>query len=311
VFTPRGDVVDLPAGSCPLDFAFRIHSDVGLHCVGAKVNGRIVPLSYRFKNGDIVEIMTRPSAQPSYDWLALVKTSHAKSRIKAWFRKQRHAENLARGRELLEKEAARLNLDTKEVLSAENLQKAAQMLALTNAVDLQAAIGSGQVAAITVLTRLKPQESPKREVITGRPTAKAKLSITAGGVDDVFLRRSKCCEPLPGEEVIGYVTRGKGMAIHRRCCPNAQSLISAEPERIVQVAWKHQGQEKHSARLRIETLDRVGLLNEIAAIFSERKTNIESANIRSLKNRTALFDLVVDVADLGDVRRRRPHDRGR
>jgi GTP diphosphokinase / guanosine-3',5'-bis(diphosphate) 3'-diphosphatase len=301
VFTPRGDVVDLPAGSCPLDFAFRIHSDVGLHCVGAKVNGRIVPLGYRFKNGDIVEIMQRPSAQPSYDWLALVKTSHAKSRIKAWFRKQRHAENLARGRELLEKEAARLNLDVKEILRLENLQKAAHLLNLTSEVDLQAAVGSGQVSASTVLSRLRPNEPAKREVITGRPTAEAKLSITAGGVDDVFLRRSKCCDPLPGEEVVGYVTRGKGMAIHRKCCPNAQSLMTTEPERIVQVAWKHQGQEKHSAHLRIETLDRVGLLNEIAAIFSERKTNIESANIRSLKNRTAIFDLVVDVADLNDL----------
>jgi GTP diphosphokinase / guanosine-3',5'-bis(diphosphate) 3'-diphosphatase len=301
VFTPRGDVVDLPAGSCPLDFAFRIHSDVGLHCVGAKVNGRIVSLSYRFKNGDIVEIMTRPSAQPSYDWLQLVKTSHAKSRIKAWFRKQRHAENLARGRELLEKEAARLGLDIKGTLSPENLQKAAQLLNLTSAVDMQAAVGFGHIAASTVLGRLKAQEPPKPEVITGRPMAEAKLSITAGGVDDVFIRRSKCCEPLPGEEVIGYVTRGKGMAIHRKCCPNAQSLMSAEPERITQVAWKQEGQEKHSAHLRIETLDRVGLLNEIAAIFSERKTNIESANIRSQKNRTAIFDLVVDVTDLGDL----------
>src|SRR5205823_4235345 len=257
VFTPRGDVVDLPGGSCPLDFAFRIHSDVGLHCVGAKVNGRIVPLSYRFKNGDIVEIMTRPSAQPSYDWLALVKTSHARSRIKAWFRKQRHAENLARGRELLEKEAARLNLDAKEILKPENLQKAAQLLNYASDVDMQASVGFGNVAASTVLARLRAQEPPKREVITGRPAEEAKLSITAGGVDDVFLRRSKCCDPLPGEEVVGYVTRGKGMAIHRKCCPNAQNLMSAEPDRIVQVAWKHQGQDKHSVHLRIETLDRV------------------------------------------------------
>jgi guanosine-3',5'-bis(diphosphate) 3'-pyrophosphohydrolase len=300
VFTPRGDVVDLPTGSCPLDFAFRIHSDVGLHCVGAKVNGRIVPLAYRFKNGDIVEIMQRPSAQPSYDWLSLVKTSHAKSRIKAWFRKQRHAENMSRGRELLEKEAARLNLDVKETLKPENLKAAAGHFNLASEIDLQAAVGSGQVSASTVLARLRPPEA-KPEVITGRPIAEAKLSISAGGVDDVFLRRSKCCDPLPGEEVVGYVTRGKGMAIHRKGCTNAQSLMATEPERMVQVAWKHQGQEKHSARLRIETLDRMGLLQEIAAIFSERKTNIESANIRSMKNRTAIFDLVVDVADVGEL----------
>jgi GTP diphosphokinase / guanosine-3',5'-bis(diphosphate) 3'-diphosphatase len=151
-----------------------------------------------------------------------------------------------------------------------------------------------------VLARLRPPEA-KPEVITGRPIAEAKLSISAGGVDDVFLRRSKCCDPLPGEEVVGYVTRGKGMAIHRKGCPNAQSLMATEPERMVQVAWKHQGQEKHSARLRIETLDRMGLLQEIAAIFSERKTNIESANIRSMKNRTAIFDLVVDVADVSEL----------
>ncbi len=301
VFTPRGDVVDLPTGSCPLDFAFRIHSDVGLHCVGARVNGRIVALSYRFKNGDIVEIMTRPSAQPSYDWLALVKTSHAKSRIKAWFRKQRHAENLARGRELLEKEAGRLGLDVKEILNAENLQKAAQFLNLANADELQAAVGFGQVSPSTVLTRLRSQDQPKLESITGKPIAEAKLAITAGGVEDVHLRRSKCCEPLPGEEVIGYVTRGKGMAIHRRTCSNAQSLMTNEPERIVQVAWKQQGQEKHSVHLRIETLDRVGLLNEISAIFSERKTNIESANIRSMKNGMAVFDIVADVSDVGDL----------
>src|SRR5207247_11244225 len=166
-----------------LDRAFLIPTDVRLHCVGANVNGRIWTSSYRFKNSDIVEIMTRPSAQPSYDWLALVKTSHAKSRIKAWFRKQRHAENMARGKELLEKEAARLNLDVKEILRLENLQKAAHLLNLTSEVDLQAAVGSGQVSASNVLSRLRPNEPANREVITGRPTAEAKLSITAGGAD--------------------------------------------------------------------------------------------------------------------------------
>jgi GTP diphosphokinase / guanosine-3',5'-bis(diphosphate) 3'-diphosphatase len=297
VFTPRGDVVDLPAGSCPLDFAFRIHSDVGLHCVGAKVNGRIVPLNYRFKNGDIVEIMTRPSAQPSYDWLSLVKTSHAKSRIKAWFRKQRFAEHVAQGRELLEAEVRRLGADPKEWLKAEKLQAAMKAMNYAHEDDLLAGVGYGHITPSTVLHKLGLHEPQQKEVITARPAAEGKLSISAGGVDDVFIRRSRCCEPLPGEDVIGYVTRGKGMAIHRRGCANIARSLSAEPDRIVEVAWGQQGQEKYPVHMRVESVDRVGLLNDLAAIFSERHVNIEKANIRTMANRTAVWDLVIDVKD--------------
>jgi GTP pyrophosphokinase len=301
VFTPRGDVIDLPAGSGPIDFAFRIHSDVGLHCVGAKVNGRMVPLAYKFKNGDIVEILTRPSAHPSMDWLPLVKTSHAKSRIKVWFRRQRHAENVVLGREALHREAVRLGQDAKDVLRAENLLKVARELNYPNEEELLAAIGFGHVAATSVLGKLKAPEPPKKELLVGRPSVESKLSISAGGVDDVFIRRSRCCAPLPGDEVVGYVTRGKGMAIHRRECPNIQTALTQEADRIAAVEWKPQADVRHGVRLLIETLDRVGLLNEISAIFSERKTNIQSANIKSLKNRRALFDLLVDVVDLEDL----------
>jgi GTP pyrophosphokinase len=301
VFTPRGDVIDLPAGSVPIDFAFRIHSDVGLHCVGAKVNGRMVPLSYRFKNGDIVEIMTRPSAHPSLDWLTLVKTSHAKQRIKAWFRKQRRTENVALGREMLEREAQRLGMEWREVSRPESLARAAQLLNYASDEDMLAAIGFGNLTAAAVLGKLRAQELPRREVITGRPATESRLAITAGGVDDVFIRRSRCCQPLPGDEVIGYVTRGKGMAIHRRACPNVEPLLANESDRIVAVEWKQEGDSPLPVRLRIETVDRVGLLSEISGIFSERKANIESLNVRVLKNRTAVFDLVVDVKDLEEL----------
>jgi guanosine-3',5'-bis(diphosphate) 3'-pyrophosphohydrolase len=308
VFTPRGDVIDLPAGSGPIDFAFRIHSDVGLHLAGAKVNGRLVPLSYCFKNGDIVEIMTRPSAHPSLDWLKWVKTSHARQRIKGWFRKQRHAENVVLGREILEREANRLGMEWREISRPEMLAKAAQILNYSSDEDMLAAIGFGNLTASTVLGKIRTQEheAPQRELVTGelvagKPTAETQLSISAGGVDDVFIRRSRCCQPLPGDEVIGYVTRGKGMAIHRLSCPNVHPLVTAEPDRIVAVAWKHEGSEKLPVRLRIDTLDRVGLLTEISSIFSERKTNIQSANVKVLQNKTAVFDLVVEVSDLEDL----------
>ena len=298
VFTPKGDVIDLPAGSGPIDFAFRIHSDVGMHCVGAKVNGRLVPLTYQFKNGDVVEILTKPTARPSYDWLALVKTSHARSRIRAWLRKQRYAESVAAGREALEREAQRLGADPKEVLVPEALARVAEQLNYQSEEDLFAAIGDGRVAPGTVLHRLRAQQPQRREVITGRPVAEAKLSITAGGVDGVFIKRSQCCSPVPGDEVVGYVTRGRGMAIHRRTCPNAQRALQDEPDRVVEVAWTHAGSEKHPVKVRVETVDRPGLLNEIAAVFSERKINVEQANIRTQsQTKTAVWDLVIDVAD--------------
>lgn len=301
VFTPHGDVIDLPAGSGPIDFAFRIHSDVGLHCTGAKVNGRMVPLSTTFKNGDIVEILTRPSAHPSLDWLKLVKTSHAKQRIKAWFRKQRRAENIALGREMLEREVAKQNLEWKEICRPENLAKAAQALNYSSDEEMLAAIGFGNLSASAVLGKLRAPEPAKRELATGKPLPESKLAITAGGVDDVFIRRSRCCQPLPGDEVVGYVTRGKGMAIHRRVCPNAQTLLADEPDRIVEVEWQRQSESRYPVRLRINTLDRVGMLSEISSIFSERKTNIQSANVKVLKNSTAVFDLVVEVSDLRDL----------
>ncbi len=308
VFTPRGDVIDLPTGSGPLDFAFRVHTEMGLHCVGAKVNGRLRPLTYQFKNGDIVEIMTRPSAQPSYDWLNLVKSSHAKSRIKAWFRKQRYAENLQRGREMLEKEVHRQSLDPKECLKADRLQEVASQYNYASSEDLLASIGFGHTTPSAILNRLQKHEPQKKEIVTGRPVAEAKLTISAGGVDDVFIKRSKCCQPLPGEDVVGYVSRGKGMAIHRRGCPNIEHSIATEPDRVTPVLWRNAGEEKHPVRITIETLDRGGLLSEISAVFSERKVNIEEINVKTLAkkdihSKMAAWDLVIDVADVEEMER--------
>ena len=300
VFTPKGDVIDLPAGSTPVDFAFRIHSDLGNHIVGGKVNGRIVPLTYKFSNGDIVEVISRSNAQPSLDWLNFVKTSTARSRIKAYFRRLRYAESVAKGREMIEKEIERLGLDRNELLKAEHLEKLPSSLNVQSVEDLFAAIGYGHTPALTVVHKLAAMQPPTAGLnVTGkRPAEEARLGIVAGGVDDVAIRRSKCCAPIPGDEVVGYVTRGRGLTIHRKGCPNLAIYGEKEPDRLVEVEWTESSSEKFQTGIHIESLDRVGLLNDISAMFSETKTNIFSAKITSHPDKTASFDLTIEVADV-------------
>ena len=300
VFTPKGDVIDLPAGSTPVDFAFRIHSDLGNHIVGGKVNGRIVPLTYKFSNGDIVEVISRSNAQPSLDWLNFVKTSTARSRIKAYFRRLRYAESVAKGREMIEKEIERLGLDRNELLKAEHLEKLPSSLNVQSVEDLFAAIGYGHTPALTVVHKLAAMQPPAAGLnVTGkRPAEEARLGIVAGGVDDVAIRRSKCCTPIPGDEVVGYVTRGRGLTIHRKGCPNLAIYGEKEPDRLVEVEWRESSSEKFQTGIHIESLDRVGLLNDISAMFSETKTNIFSAKITSHPDKTASFDLTIEVADV-------------
>jgi len=300
VFTPKGDVIDLPAGSTPVDFAFRIHSDLGNHIVGGKVNGRIVPLTYKFSNGDIVEVISRSNAQPSLDWLNFVKTSTARSRIKAYFRRLRYAESVAKGREMIEKEIERLGLDRNELLKAEHLEKLPSSLNVQSVEDLFAAIGYGHTPALTVVHKLAAMQPPTAGLnVTGkRPAEEARLGIVAGGVDDVAIRRSKCCTPIPGDEVVGYVTRGRGLTIHRKGCPNLAIYGEKEPDRLVEVEWTESSSEKFQTGIHIESLDRVGLLNDISAMFSETKTNIFSAKITSHPDKTASFDLTIEVADV-------------
>lgn len=306
VFTPRGDVIDMPAGSTPVDFAYRIHSDVGNHCVGGKVNGRIVPLSYKFKNGDIVEIITRSNSQPSLDWLSFVKTSHARNRIKSFFRKIHFADSVAHGRAILEKEIDRLGQESTNLLKPEKLIKIAQNLNLQSDEDLLAAIGYGHVAVGTVINRLKAEEpQPDTLAVTGRTQEEEKPGVVLdGGIDSVAIKRARCCAPVPGDEVVGYVSRGKGMALHRIDCPNVLAYRQSEPDRLVDVKWSMADGDRYQADIRIEALDRVGLLNDISAIFSSSNTNITSAKIRSLPDRRALLELTVDVRDvkhLGDL----------
>lgn len=301
VFTPRGDVIDLPAGSTPVDFAYRIHSDVGNHCVGARVNGRIVPLTYRFNNGDIVEIITRSNSQPSQDWLTFVKTSHARNRVKNFFRKMHYGDSLVKGREMLEHELERLGQDVQAVMRSDELAAVARSLNFHNEDDLFAAIGYGHVAALTVANKLKVPEAPKADAIvieTPKPSGKMGLAVTLDGAKNLMITRAKCCAPLPGEEVIGYVTRGKGVALHSSSCPNVAVFRQNEPERLVNINWAEAEGERYPTDIRIHSLDRVGVLNDITAVLSEAKANITGAKVKSLPDKTATIEMTVDVPDI-------------
>lgn len=294
VFTPKGDVIDLPAGSTPVDFAYRIHSDIGDTCVGAKVNGRIVPLNTQLKNGDIVEIIRRTGASPSLDWLSFVKSSHARSKIKAYFRKLRREENILLGRELLEKEADRLG---REPLKEEEIKKAVELFSLASEEDLLAAVGAGNISPAAVFHRIQPIASSETAVPTeAGPLGEGRLDISAGGVAGILVRRAKCCQPLPGDAVVGYVSRGRGLVLHRDDCPNVQLYRKQEPDRIIAVDWKYNPSERYQATLKITAMDRVGLLNDISAVFAEEKTNIQSARVSSdPKKRIAVLELTLDV----------------
>ena len=306
VLTPLGDVFDLPAGSTPVDFAYRVHSDVGQHCVGAKVNTKMVPLTYQFKNGDVVEIITRPSANPSRDWLAYVKTSHAKSRIRAYFRRVHHAENVLAGRELLDKELAhQLQHDAKawgddprNLVKEESLRQIAPLFNVPSEVELLASIGYGTLAALTVLNKLKPNAPPPDVVKLGsKRSDDRKLQIMAGGLDaeNVLFRRSRCCLPIPGDDVIGYVTRGRGMALHRKECPNAQHYLIKEGERCTPVEYVGNDGQVYQVFIIIECLDRTGLLADVTSTFAENKTFITAVKTQSHRDKTATLELAIEV----------------
>jgi GTP pyrophosphokinase len=305
VFTPKGDVIDLPAGATPIDFAYRIHSDVGNHAVGAKVNGKMVPLSYRFRNGEVVDIITRPNGAPSRDWLALAKTSHAKSKIKAYFKRLMHTESVQHGREILERELERLNLDTRGLLKEEVLRAIAPLFNLPNEVELLAAVGRGTVPTGSVINKLRPdQPLSQKGVVVGRGRADdSKLRVSAGDVENVMFRRSRCCLPIPGDEVIGYITRGRGMALHRKECPNLRHYELNERERLIPVEYTSSDNQVYSVPLLILTTDRTGLLADVGNIFGEMKTFITKINTQSHRDRTATLHVTAEVKDVDHLNR--------
>jgi guanosine-3',5'-bis(diphosphate) 3'-pyrophosphohydrolase len=298
VFTPKGDVKDLPRDATPLDFAYRIHTDVGHRTIGAKVNNRLVPLDYKLRNGDIVEIVTTKAAHgPSRDWLNIVRTSHAKEKIRAWFKRQQRDENIAQGRELLDRELRRLAHETLASIDAAKITELAQQYRYKEIDDFYAAIGYGAVSPSSVVSKLEihddaaitlPEEAP--------PAAPSTTGVKVKGVGDLLVRFAKCCSPIPGDEITGYVTRGKGVTVHRSTCPSV--LSERDIERLIDVEWETASQQTYPITVRIDALDRPGLLNEITNVVAEHKVNIVAASVAVNSDATATITATFTVTSL-------------
>ncbi len=304
VFTPKGDVIDLPAGSTPVDFAYRIHTDVGHRCVGAKVNGRLVPLSQKLRTGDIVEITTGKSGTgPSRDWLMFVATSNARAKIKQWFKRERHEENLANGRVMLERELRRSG-GVAAAMKPERLAEVSGKFGMGSTDELLAAIGNGDLSPLQVAQALRGVVPPEEEPTAPPPVPPAPPGAPQGvrirGVDNVLMRFARCCTPLPGDRIAGYVTRGRGVTIHRSDCANV-AFLRAHPERLLEVEWESVQERIYQVEIEVEAFDRVGLLKDILAAIAETRTNVLSMNARIRRDKVVVTNIVLDIRNVGQL----------
>ncbi len=307
VFTPKGDVKDLPRGATPVDFAFSIHSAVGERCVGAKVNGKIVPLRYKLKNGDTVEILTNVNAHPSKDWLTFVKTSRAQARIRAYIKSQQREKAMALGRELLDREFKRFGLNFNKLAKGDNLPKVLGDMGLRQLEELLSSVGYGKVAPSQVLQRVLPPEklaapqvqdtsvSRITEIFKKAVGRTSKTGVRINGIDDVMVRFGRCCNPVPGDAILGFITRGRGVTVHTAGC---EKVLSTDNERRVDVQWDIKGDFKRPVTVRVLTADRPGLLADISQKFSAAGVNISQANCRSTGDDRAVNTFEVAITDL-------------
>ena len=305
VFTPKGDVIELPAGSCPIDFAYRVHTGVGHSCIGAKINGRIVPLETKLQNGDIVEILTSKTPQgPSRDWVCLVQTSQARNRIRQWFKKQKREENVARGKDGIEREARKLGLDPSTSLKNDNLQKLAKLFGYSNMEDFYAALGDGAITFKKALARLREEilkEETKTPMLISpepKPQTKTSPGVKVKGVDNILIRFSQCCNPLPGDEIIGFVTRGRGVSIHRTDCRELIGLSLKDKDRLIEVQWEENNYSVYPVDLEIVGLDRPRLVTDVMNVIMETRTHMLGMNARVSKDKTANIRLKIEAKNL-------------
>ncbi|MEN6549099.1 MAG: bifunctional (p)ppGpp synthetase/guanosine-3',5'-bis(diphosphate) 3'-pyrophosphohydrolase [Armatimonadia bacterium] len=313
VFTPKGDVIDLPAGSGPLDFAYRIHTQVGNRCVGAKVNGRRVGLDYKFKNGDVAEIITSPQAEPTHNWLRIIQSSGAKSKVRRYLRSKAREDNIAAGREGLERALTRLPGHQRQQINAEAYVRVATHLGYLDVDSLLAAIGFGDIETETVVAHLiekeqRPvtlvEEAQQLSLPNSPKVPQAPLPVKAGGVAGFFSRLSKCCNPLPGDDIVGYITRGKGLAIHRVDCKNMLYRSELEPGRVVPLSWSdHDAQSIFTQDIELVAVDRTGIFSHITAIVSDANIDIKAVEARTLDNHLAHVHLTLAIRRRADLDR--------
>lgn len=313
IFTPKGAVIDLPVDSTPIDFAYRIHTDIGNRCIGAKVNGKMVPLDYKLKTGEIVEVLTTSADRgPSRDWLKIVKSAQARTKIMQWFKKQKREENIAKGKEMFEKEIKRQGFSYNELVKQEWMDAIVKKLNLQHMEDLYSSMGYGGVSVSQVISRLKedyaktvkPESNDWR--ILEKASTEAKIEkkkkdsgtgVVVKGISNVLVRFSKCCNPVPGDEIIGYVTKGRGVSIHRKDCLNIIEQLRQNDERMIEVSWSKERYVDYQAEVQIEANDRYGLLSEISNIITVSKTTVKAINARTAKDNIAFISLTLQIND--------------
>ncbi|MFJ7744186.1 RelA/SpoT family protein [Peribacillus sp. NPDC097295] len=318
IFTPKGDVIELPSGSNPIDFAYRIHSEIGNKTIGAKVNGKMVPLDYKLKTGDIIEILTsKHSYGPSQDWLKLTQTSQAKNKIRQFFKKQRREENIEKGKELVEKEIKDMEFELKEILTPENIKRVSDKFNFLNEEDMYAAVGYNGITALQVVNRLTEkwrkqkmieQEADITEAVSDLKTfpnssKKRDSGVRVPGIDNLLIRLSRCCNPVPGDEIVGYITKGRGVSVHRQDCPNLESGES--DHRLVPVEWESSinDRKEYIVEIEISGYDRRGLLNEVLQAVNETKTNISAVSGKSDRNKVATINMSIYIHNIAHLQK--------
>jgi GTP pyrophosphokinase len=317
VFTPKGDVIELPSGSVPIDFAYRIHSEIGNKTIGSKVNGKMVTLDYKLKTGDIIEILTsKHSYGPSKDWLKLAQTSQAKNKIRQFFKKQRRDENVEKGKELVEKEIRNMDFDLKEILTNENVKRVIEKFNFTNEDDMYAAVGYNGVTALQVANRLTEKWRKKRDMeqadiianavseLKSFPSTKKRESgVRVAGIDNLLIRLSRCCNPVPGDEIVGFITKGRGVSVHRADCTN---IVTEDAKaRLIPVEWETalNDRKEYSVEIEITGYDRRGLLNEVLQAVNETKTNISAVTGRSDRNKSATINMTIAIHNVSHLQK--------
>ncbi|MGX7030377.1 RelA/SpoT family protein [Vagococcus zengguangii] len=324
VFTPKGDVTELPQGSGPLDFAYNVHTEVGNKTTGAKVNGKMVPLDYKLKNGDIIEVLTSANSfGPSRDWINLVTTSRAKNKIRRFFKEQDRDFNIAKGKEMLEKQLHSLDFNVKEVLSKANIQEVLEKYHFNSEDEMYAVIGNGEVTPLTMANRFTEDERRKREetkkqekmeeMLKQPPKKEADVmkvrhegGIVIQGVENLLVRISGCCNPVPGDDIVGYITKGRGVSIHRKDCPNVSNSEEAQ-QRLIEVEWEDtlavNSTKEYVANIEIYCYNRNGLLNDVLNIVNSATKNLMGVEARQGKNNTATIQLRVSIKNLSHLER--------
>lgn len=316
LFTPKGVVIDLPNGATPIDFAYRIHTDIGNKCIGAKVNGKIVPLDYKLKTGQIVEILTSNSSKgPNMDWLSIAKSNQAKSKIKAWFKKAKKEENINKGKEVFEKELKKQSVHYVDIAKGESYDKFIKRYNINCMDDLYALVGLGAIVASSFIAKLKEENLSKdekdknlnkaiEENISKNEKKKKYTSygVTVKGENNLMVRFAKCCNPVPGDDILGYITKGRGVSIHRKDCGNLNNLIKEDPQKVVDVSWGTSNGVAYMAEIQVKTEDKSGILSDVMNILMDSKLPLNALNAKSAKGNLAYINIKIKIDTVEQLR---------